>query len=382
MRRNILRAAPVIVGAALAPLSGHAADMLVYFGTHRTGPNVGFSLARFDSETGALTRPEFLEEADAPAFFVIQRDGKQLYSCNSIDRYRDQPQGSVSAYAIQPRTGRLTLLNREPTGGAGPCYVSLDRTGRFALVANYNGGSVCVYGLQPDGRLGRRTAFVQHTGHGVHPQRQTSPHPHSVLLEPGNRFALVPDLGLDRILVYRFDANSGALTPNDPPSAPVAPGSGPRHLAFHPNRKWAYVVNELTNSITAFSWNADRGSLEEFQTVSTLPADFKGSNTAAEIAVHFNGLFLYASNRGHDSIAVFGIDPKTGRLRSVEHVSTRGKMPRNFALDPSGKWLLVANHDSDNAVLFRVDGKTGKLTQTGGPLAAPNPFCVRFLRIP
>jgi 6-phosphogluconolactonase len=213
----------------------------------------------------------------------------------------------------------------------------------------------------------------------VNPERQTGPHPHSIVVDPGNRFALVPDLGADKVFVYRFNETSGALAPNNPPAAAVAPGSGPRHLAFHPNGRLAYLINELSSTVTAFRWDPERGLLSEFQTVKTLPDGFAGPSAAAEIVVHPNGRFLYASNRGHNSVAVFAIERDSGSLKLVELVPTEGKMPRNLAFDPSGRWLLVANHDSDNAVLFSVDDRTGRLAQHGEPIHAPNPYCIRFL---
>ena len=354
-------------------LSG--ADMFTYFGTQRTGTNAGFSLAHFDTDTGVLTKPEFLLAATAPAFFVIHPDGRHLYTCNAASS------GGVSAYEIEPHTGALKFLNRVSSGGAGPCYVSLDQTARFALVANYAGGSIAVFAIQPDGSLGERTAFVQQTGSSVNPQRQTHSYAHSILVDPSNRFALVDDLGADKIFIYRFNAQAGSLAPNNPPFANIAPGSGPRHLAFHPNGKWIYVISEIASTVTAFNWNPENGALEEFQTVSALPENFKGANTSAEIAVHPNGKFLYASNRGDDSLAIFAIDPATGKLTLVEHISCGGKTPRFFTIDPSGKWLLCSNHGSDNTVVFRVDEKTGKLTQTGQPVSVPYPFCERFLPV-
>ena len=382
MRKSILRFASVIFGIALTPLPGNAANMLVFFGTHRSGPSLGFSLAHFNPITGALSQPEFLQEAEAPAFFVIHPDGKHLYTCNSMDSYQGKPGGAVSAYTIEPKTGNLALLNRKPTGGGEPSYISLDHTGRYALVANYNGGSVCVYAIQPDGGFGERTAFIQHTGSSTHPQRQKHAYAHSIIVDPGNRFALAADLGADKVFVYRFNAKDGSLVPNDPPSVSLKPGSGPRHIKFHPNGKFVYAINELSSTVTGFNWNSLTGSLTEFQSLSTLPADFNGFNTCAEIEVHPNGKFLYGTNRGHDSIAVFGIDAVTGRLTPVEHVPTRGKMPRNFAFDPTGKWILLSNHDSNNSVVFRVDDRTGMLTQTGKPVEVPDPFCERFLPLP
>jgi 6-phosphogluconolactonase len=361
----------------LATASVDAADLYVYFGTHRSGPGLGFSLAHFDTDTGVLTRPEFLLEAVEPAYFVIHPDGKHLYTCNS-----GKQTDLVSAYEINPKTGRLTLLNRKSAGGADPSYIVLDQTARYALVANYQGGSIATLPIGPDRLLGDRTGFAQHTGRSVNPQRQTRPFAHSIIVDPGNRFALVADLGVDKVFVYRFDAKSGALAPNDPPFAAVRPGSGPRHLKFHPNGKWVYLINEMGCTVTGFRWNETRGSLTEFQTVSTLPEGFAGTNTCAELQIHPNGRFLYGSNRGHDSLVMFAIDPATGALTLVERVSSQGKWPRNFTFDPTGKWILVCNHNSDNAVVFRVDGTTGRLTPVGPSVEVPYPFCARFLPVP
>ena len=361
------------VAGLVPPLA--AADSYVYFGTHRSGPGIGFSIAHFDSDTGALTQPRFLIEAVEPAFFVIHPDGRHLYTCNS------GAPGGVSAYEIDRGTGQLTLLNREPSAGDDASYVCLDQTGRYVFIANYQGGNLAALALKSDGSIGARTAFVQHTGHSIDPKRQTRPYAHSIIIDPTNRFVLVADLGLDRLFVYRFDAKDGSLQPNDPPFAAVAPGSGPRHVKFHPNGRWVYLINEMGCTVTAFTWDSARGALTEFQTIPTLPADFKGTNTCAEVEVHPNGKFLYGSNRGHDSIAVFAIDPATGRLTPVEHVPTQGKWPRNFAFDPTGRWMLVTNHNSDNAVVFRMDDATGHLTRTGEPVSVPFPFCERFLPV-
>ncbi len=327
--------AVLILAAAVRASVG--ADMFVYFGTHRSGPNIGFSLAHFNTDTGVLTKPEFLQEAKAPAFFVIHPDGRRLYTVNS-----GKP-GEVSAYTIEPHTGHLTLLNRQPAGGDDTSYVSLDQTGRYALAANYGGGSIAVFSLKSDGSLG--------------------------------------DLGMDKVLIYRFNEKDGSLKANNPPFARIAPGSGPRHLKFHPNGRWVYLINEIVSTVAAFNWDATNGTLTELQTVSTLPDDFKGINTAAEIVVHPNGIFLYASNRGDDSLIVFGIDQATGQLTFIERVPSGGKTPRNFTFDPTGKWILCANHGSDTAVVFRVDETSGKLTQAGQPVPVPYPFCERFLPV-
>jgi 6-phosphogluconolactonase len=373
-------AVSVLLGTASYLIPARGDEALVLFGSHRSGTGIGFSLARFNTATGMLTRPEFIAEAEAPSFFVVHPDGEYIYACNSIDTWQGRPEGSISAYAVDAKSGRLTLLNRKPSGGAEPCYISLDRTGRYVLEANYNGGNVSVFSIGPDGALGERTGFDQETGSSVNPDRQKRSYAHCIVVDPGNRFALACNLGADKVFIYRFSAKDGSLTRNDPPSVSLKPGSGPRHITFHPNGKFAFVINELACTITAFGWNSAKGTLTELQTISTLPEDFKGFNTCAEIQVHPNGKFLYGTNRGQNTLAVFAIDPGSGRLTFVERVPTRGKMPRNFTFDPAGKWILLSNHDSDNAVVFRVNDQNGRLTQAGEPTEVPNPFCLRFLK--
>jgi 6-phosphogluconolactonase len=326
-----------------------------------------------------LTKPELVVEAAAPAFFVIHPDGRHLYACNSNDFARGFTGETISAFSVDPQTGRLTLVNQQSSGGADPSYVTLDATNRYVLVANYKGGSVAVIRLNPDGSLGERTAAIQHQGRSIDPERQTQPYAHCIRVDPTNRFALVADLGLDKVFVYRFDAQDGSLQPNDPPFARVAPGAGPRHLAFGPGGRYAYLINEMASTIVTFAWDSKRGALTERQTLSTLPAGFQGTSQCAEILVHPNGKYVYGSNRGHDSLAVFAVDARTGRLRLVEHVATQGRTPRNFAFDPSGRWIIVTNHGSDNAMVFRVDGRTGRLTPQGHPIDIGYPFGIGFL---
>jgi 6-phosphogluconolactonase len=256
--------------------------------------------------------------------------------------------------------------------------LSLDRSGKYVLVANYSGGSVEVLPINAKGELGERTAFIQHIGSSVNKSRQSEPHAHSANVDPKNRIAVVADLGLDKLMLYRFDPAHGTLTPNDPPLASIAPGSGPRHFAFAPNGKFAYVINEISSTATAFSYNAKRGALTEIQTISTLPDGPVDGSSTAEIQVHPSGKWVYGSNRGHDSIAVFSVD-SSGKLARVENESTRGKIPRNFGIDPSGQYLIAANQDSDSLAVFKIDQKTGALDLVGEPIAAPKPVCVRFL---
>jgi 6-phosphogluconolactonase len=380
MRTSMLLWA-LAVAATLPARAAVAGETLVFFGTHSQGTGRGLSVAHFDSATGALGAPRLVVEAAAPSFFVIQADGRHLYTCNSVETFDGQAGGAVSAYAVDRATGALTLLNSALTGGGEPAHLSLDATGRSLFVANYNGGSVAAFAILPDGRLGARTALIQHEGKSVNPDRQTKPHAHCIKPDPSNRFVLAADLGVDKVFVYRFNPADSSLRANDPPFASLPAGSGPRHLTFHPNGRLAYVVNELASTVTAFTWDATRGSLTELQTVSTLPDGFRGASTGAEIEVHPSGRFLYTTNRGHDSVAVFAIDAATGRLTPIEHVSTRGRTPRNFAFDPEGRWLIATNHGSDNAAVFSVDPTTGRLTPVGEPLPIQNPFCVRFLAV-
>ena len=372
MQQTVVRIFSVLLAVILsAPAT--AENMFVYFGSHGAGPHNGFSLASFDTDTGKLTEPVFLEEAEAPAYFIIRPDGRRLYTCNSF------PGSSVSAYAIDPTTAKLKLINKQPSGGGDPSYVSLDPSGHYLLVANFLGGSAAVFALRPDGSIGRRTAFIQHIGASLDPHDPRHAHAHSIRFDPSHRFVLLADLGLDKIFVYRLNPKTGALTPSDPPFASVAPGSGPRHTAFDPRGRYVYAINQTANSIVRFGWNSDRGVLTQFETISTLPEGFKGENTGSEILMHPSGKFLYATNRGNNSVAVFSVQADTGRLTLIQHISSDGKTPRNAEFDPTGKWLLVTNKDSNNAVVFRIDQSTGQLTQNGDPVTVPAPFCERFL---
>jgi 6-phosphogluconolactonase len=355
--------------AAAYPVA--AQDAFVLFGTHSSGPQSGFSIARFSLTTGLLETPHFLLQSSAPAYFVLGRGERFLYTCNS--------DGFVSAYSVDPEKGKLTFLNKQPTGGGDPSYISLDNTNKYVFVANYQGGSVAAWALQPNGSLGERTAFIQDVGHSVDPQRQTRPSAHSIVVAPSNRFVLAADLGLDKVFIYRFDALTGKLTPNSTPFAAVTLGTGPRHIVFHPNGRWVYVITEMGSTVEFFRWNDRQGLLTHEQSISTLSADFHGVSTAAEIRVSPDGRFLYTSNRGHDSITVFAIDPGNGRVEPIQNLPSGGRTPRNFDPDPSWRWLLVTNQDSNNAQIFHIDPTTGKLAAAGAPVAVPSTFSPRFL---
>jgi 6-phosphogluconolactonase len=341
----------------------------------------------YDAGTAQIAPLGLAAETTNPSFIAISPDGKFLYAVNEVQDYQGPNSGGVSAFAIDHdknghATGKLTFLNEVPSRGADPCYIIVDKAGKHVLVANYTGGSVAVFPVLADGKLGEASAFVQHTGKGTNPQRQEGPHAHSIDLSPDNRFAFVDDLGLDEVKVYKFDGAKGTLTPNDPPFVKVEAGSGPRHFALHPSGKFAYVVSEMAGTVTAFSVDLKAGTLHSVQTISTLPKGFSGLIEDAEIEVHSSGKFLYASNRGDgNSIAVYAIDPDKGTLTLVEITPTQGKAPRHFQIDPTGTLLFAENSQSDNIVVFRIDQKSGKLTPTGQVLDVGSPVCVKFLKV-
>jgi 6-phosphogluconolactonase len=348
-----------------------AKKSLIYIATQNP-EKMGITVAEFDSGTGALSTPKLVMETRDPAHFTLSGDGKRLYMCNT------GTPGGVSAFAVEDaKTGQLRLLNYKESKGRGPSYVSVDQSGRYVLDANYGGGYIEIHSLAADGSLDRQTAFVQHEGSSVHP-RQDKPYAHWIRTDPTNQFALVADLGMDKIMIYRFDAKTGQVTPNEPAFARLNGGSGPRHLAFHPNGQWLYAVQELSNEVVAFNWNARKGELTQFQQVKTLPADFTGQSTAAEIAVRHDGKFLYVSNRGHDSLVVYAIDAKSGELTLRQRVPSRGKVPRYFTFDPSEKWLIVSNQEGGNVAVFSVDASSGELAPIGDPVAIPRPMALAF----
>jgi 6-phosphogluconolactonase len=349
----------------------------VYFGTYtNTGVSRGIYVSRFDATTGRLSQPELAVATEDPSFLALHPNGRWLLAVNELQMLDGRPTGAVSSFSIDPGTGALTFLNRQYSEGASPCHLLITRDGRHALVANYHGGSIAVLPIARDGTVWPATCVVRHEGRGPHPDRQEGPHAHSIHLDPAERFALAVDLGLDKILVYRFDGAGGTLTPHDPPHATLDPASGPRHLAFHPAGKWLYVDNELANTVTVFDYDREAGRLAERQTVPTLPPDFKGANTTAEIRCTPDGRFLYVSNRGHDSLAVFAVDETTGALTPSGHVSTQGHTPRHFAIDATGRYLIAANQDTDDVVVFRIEPRTGALAPTGSRLNVPRPVCV------
>jgi 6-phosphogluconolactonase len=359
------------------PQAGKDEKTLVYVGSYADAGSQGIHIFHLDPVTGTLTPTGGISGIANPSFLAIHPDRKSLYAVCEVSSSEGKKSGMVSAFSIHPKSGALTLLNQQSSEGAGPCHLVVDREGKCVLVANYSGGSVTALPIHGDGRLGTSSASVQHKGSGTNPQRQAGPHAHSINVDPANRFAVVADLGLDKLLVYKLDAAKGSLMPNDPPATAVAPGAGPRHFAFHPGGRFAYVINEMASTVTAFGYDGVKGVLTEIHTLPTLPEEFKGSNSTAEVQVSPNGKFLYGSNRGHDSIAIFAIDAATGRLTPVGHPSTLGKTPRNFGIDPTGSWLLAANQGSDTVVVFRIDPETGALKPTGATVKVSKPVCVK-----
>jgi len=357
-----------------------SSGILMYVGPYTRGESKGIYAYRFQPSTGKVTPLGLAVATPNPSFVAVHPNRRYLYAVSEIGNFEGKRSGAVSAFSIDAKTGKLTLLNTVPSGGGGPCHLIVDKTGKTLLVANYGGGSVASFPVKADGSLGEAASFFQHTGSSVNPKRQQGPRAHSTTISPDNRFAFFSDLGLDEVTIYKLDAATSKMEPNDPPYVKVKPGSGPRHFTFHPNGRFGYVVNEMGSSVTAFSYDPAKGALTEIQMVSTLPSDFTGENNDAEIEVHPSGKFLYASNRGHDSIAVFSVDPKKGTLTRLELVPSGGKIPRNFAIAPEGKYLFAANQDSDNIVQFKIDQASGKLTPTGETWKLGAPVCIVFVR--
>jgi len=351
----------------------------LYVGTYTMDPRAGLHVYRLDAASGDLQSVGMASGSDNPSYLVVHPNERYLYAVNEVGDFDDAGSGAISAYAVNPIDGQLSLINKASSQGSGPCYVSLDGRGRYALLANYSGGSVAVLRLQDDGSLGEATDSTHHRGKSVHPQRQEAPHPHCIVLDPDDGYALVPDLGLDRIVIYRFDTAKGEITGCPTAVTKAKPGAGPRHLVFHPSGRFVYVINELNSSITAYSYQSQKGILTELETVPTIPPDFHGTNTGADIHVHPSGRFLYGSNRGHDSLVIFRIHEHTGKLTYLGHQATLGKTPRNFTISPCGRFLLVANQDSGTIVLFKLDGETGELTPGDVIVEVPRPVCIKMM---
>ncbi len=353
--------------------------LFVYVGTYSPKEKEGIHVFAMDMDSGALQPVDSISGCENPSYLTIHPQSDLLYAVNEVAETDGARSGAVSAFSIDRATGKLTFLNKQLSGGALPCHVSVDSSGECLLVANYSGGNVGLLPIHKTGELGA-PATIQHQGSSIDPSRQGSPHAHSITPDPTNRYALAADLGLDQILVYRIDLADKCLVPHSIPYIPVQPGSGPRHLDFHPNGKYLYVINEIGNTVMAFAYDADKGQFEHIQTLASLPEEFQGSSSTADIHVLPGGNFLYGSNRGHDSLAIYAIDAATGKCSFVGHQSTEGQTPRNFGIDPSGSFVLAANQDSDSIVCFRVDARSGQLTPAGQITEVPKPVCVKFLR--
>ncbi len=354
-------------------------SVTLYIGTYTSGKSEGIYIYRMDPSTGELKYFNTVKRVIDPSFLAVDGRRRFLYAVNELTEFAGKPGGALSAFTIERQTGDLHLLNQQPSLGGAPCNVIVDATGRFVLTANYAGGNVSVFPVLSDGSLGTATDMVQHHGSGANKERQEAPHAHCIILDRSNRYAFAADLGLDKVMIYRFDAKAGKLTPASQPWTQLKPGAGPRHFVFHPSGKYAYVINELDSTLTAFAYNSVNGTLSSMQTVSALPGDFSGNNDCADLHVSPSGKFLYGSNRGHNSIVVFAINESTGKLTYLEHTATQGKTPRNFTIDPTGKFLLVANQESDSVVTLRIDPATGRLKPTGLVAQVPTPVCLRFL---
>ncbi len=385
MMRTVLNFSVTAIASLICLLSapGIAAHhsggkYLVYVGTYTGSKSKGIYGFRFNPQIGGLDEIGLVGVVVNPSFLALSPDHKYLYAVSELGNDK-KTNGFVSGFSIDKQSGALKLINKVSSVGGGACHLVIDKTQRMLLVANYGSGSVAGFRVNADGSLSDSTALKQHSGSSVNPRRQKGPHAHAVVLSDDNRFVFVPDLGLDQIKSYRIKPAEASLEANDPPYVSVKPGSGPRHFTFHPNHRFAYGVNEMGSSVTAFSYDAAKGALTEVQTISTLPEGFSGVNNSAEIQVSGNGRFLYASNRGNDSIAVFKIDEKRGTLTNIQIVPTQGKTPRNFTIDPTGRYILAANQDSDTIVVLAIDGKSGRLTPTGVTVKAPSPVCIQFV---
>ncbi len=384
--RTFLLSAAALVWAISAIAQSLPKHYILYVGTYTTGESKGIYAFRYDAATGSLQSLGLAAATDNPSFLAVDAKNQHLYAVNETGNYEGKSSGAVTAFTIDRKAAKLSQLDQVASHGADPCYISLDRTGKYLLVANYTGGTVAVLPIHANGSLGEATSVLPDEGTlGPNKERQEKPHAHWIQASARNRFVYVSDLGLDRVLIYKFDAAKGTLsrgeshgTDKDFFSAKLAPGTGPRHVAFSADGKFMYVLGEMDATVTVFA-NDDKETYRSIQKISTLPKNFSGENTAAEIAIHPNGKFLYTSNRGADSIAEFSIDQQSGKLTLVGQISTFGKEPRHFTIDPTGKRLLVANQNSNNIVEYAIDESTGKLSKIGDTVAVPSPVCLVFV---
>lgn len=351
-------------------------ELLLYVGTYTRGKSEGIYVYRMNLADGQLKHAATVKGISNPSFLAIDPKRRFLYAVNESNEFAGKKGGGVTAFAIDRKTGDLRKLNEQNSPGV-PCHVSVHPSGKLVLAANYGGGNVVIYPVRVDGSLGAASDVAQHTGKGGDPRRQGEPHAHCIMLDQSGRYAFAPDLGIDKVMIYRIDTKNGKFIPNG--FAATKAGAGPRHFDFHPSGKFAYVINELDSTMTAFAYDKAKGALSELQTVSTLPSGFSGTSYCADVHVHPSGRFVYGSNRGHDSIVAFAVDQGTGKLSLIGHEPTGGKWPRNFGVDPTGAFLLVANQNTDNVVTFRIDQQSGKLAATGQTTEIPTPVCLKFI---
>ena len=387
-RREFVKAATVAsLGAVAASRDASALsvntlaptrEMLVYVGTYTSGKSEGIYLYRLNLSDGSLRRVGVTGGVNNPSYLTLDRARRFLYSVEETEEFEGAKSGAVSAFALNQRDGSLSFINRQASQGGAPCYITADNAGRFVLVANYSGGNVAALPVKKGGGLDKATDVKQDSGSGPNRERQEGPHAHCVLLDSSNRNAYSCDLGADKVMIYDFDSRRGRLTPSAQPFVSLKPGAGPRHLTFDRDGRHVYVLNELDSTVTAFARERKTGALRELKTYPTLPADFEGENTGADIHLTPDGRFLYCSNRGHDRLAIFRVDARAGGLEAAGHTPTEGKTPRNFAVDPTGRFLLVANQRSDNVVTFRIDPSTGALQPTGHAAEIPSPVCLKL----
>jgi 6-phosphogluconolactonase len=380
-QRSILAALLSLSASFTAAAEKPAPSFRVYLGTYtQNAESKGIYTSVLDTSSGKLAEPVLAATVENPSFLVLHPNGKSLYAASEV-KQGEKMTGLVYAFAIDTATGALRALNHQSSEGGGPCHITVSSTGKHLLVANYSAGNIASLPIAEDGSLGAAVSVIQHEGSSVNKDRQKGPHAHAINLDPAGRFAFANDLGIDKVLAYAFD-DKGTLKAQESAHVSVPPGSGPRHFTFHPSGRYAYVNNELFSNVTAFRYDADKGKLEELHTLSTLPADFTGTSSTAEVQCSADGRFVYVSNRGHDSIAIFSVDEKTGKLTAAGHVSTQGKTPRNFRIDPSGRYLVAANQGTGNVVVFAIDPKTGGLTPTGSSINVARPVCVKFAAMP
>jgi 6-phosphogluconolactonase len=375
-----LSAAVLATQARLPRLFASAPGSLVFVGvyTNKHSTSRGIYAFRWDADEGTLSPLGLAAATTNPSFLTLAPDRRHLYAVNEIDDYQGKKSGSLSSFSLEGESGKLKAINVVASGGSGPCNIATDFTGKSVFAANYDSGSAASYQIKHNAGLSKAVSHFQYEGHGADPKRQTGPHAHCTTVSPDNRYVLVNDLGLDRISVYHLDPHTAKLTANDPPFYEAMPGSGPRSFTFHPSGKWAYSLNEIASTVDALAWDAARGTLTRLQNISTLAEDFKGMSTAATVAIDGEGRYLYASNRGEDSIAVFAISDRDGTLKLVQSVPCGGKAPRHFALDPGNQWVVVANQDSASMVVFARNARTGHLKATGKEYSLDFPVCVLF----